>query len=330
MAKTHPLGIGLIGVGRHGMRYARHLLHDAPTAVLKAVCRRHPEQGLDLPGAEAVSVYGEVRALIDDPSVEAIIAVTPPVFSRDICRLAVQARKPVLIEKPLAASADEARAIVASARDAGVPIMTAQTLRFDATIQEVRTRREVIGRSERLLLTSHIEPKATAPNHAEGYGKRGALIEIGIHMLDAVRFLTGDEVRDVRCTMNQLPPAAPETIVSAQLVTQGGTVCILDIARLPGERVGVAEWIGSQGRLQADWPRRRLRWTSGTGEIREEKECPPSQTVLATLTAFLRAIEDGTPMPITGEDGCRAVEIAEACYRSAQTGGATVLVAYHS
>ena len=325
-----PIGLGLIGVGRHGMRYVRHLLHDVPTAALKAVCRRHPEQGLNLPGAESVTVYGEVRTLIDDPSVEAIIAVTPPVFSRDICRLAVRARKPVLIEKPLAASAEDARAMVASAREAGVPIMTAQTLRFDATIQEMRKRREVIGRSEQLLLTSHIETKATAPDHAEGYGNRGALIEIGVHMLDLVRFLTGEEVREVRCTMNQLPPETPETIVSAQLVTQGGTVCVLDVARLPGERVGAAEWIGSQGRLQADWPRRRLRWVTSTDGHQEETESPPSQTVLATLTAFLRAIEERIPMPITGEDGCRAVEIAEACYQSAQAGGATVLVEYRS
>ena len=330
MAKPNPLGVGLIGVGRHGMRYARHLLHDVPTAALVAVCRRRPEQGLDLAGAERVTVYGEARALINDPSVDAVIAVTPPVFSRDICRLAVQARKPVLIEKPLATSADDARAMVAEAREVGVPIMTAQTLRFDAVIQEVLERRKVIGRSERLLLTSHIEIKATAPNHAEGYSKRGALLEIGVHLLDLIRFLTGDEVKEVRCTMNQLPPGRPETVVSAQLVTQGGTVCIVDIARVPGERVGVAEWIGSQGRLQADWPRRRLRWISHTGEIREEKECPPSHTVLATLTTFLRAIKDGTPMPITGEDGCRAVEIAEACYQSAQTGGAPVRVAYRS
>ncbi|HVP09854.1 MAG TPA: Gfo/Idh/MocA family oxidoreductase [Phycisphaerae bacterium] len=325
-----PLGIGLIGVGRHGMRYARHLLHDVEAAALKAVCRRRPEQGLDLPGAESATVYGEARALIEDPSVEAVIAVTPPIFSRAICRLAVQARKPVLIEKPLAASADDARAMVAAAREAGVPIMTAQTLRFDAAIQELRRRRPLIGRSEQLHLTSHIETRPTPSDHAEGYGKRGALIEIGIHMLDAVRFLTGEEVREVRCTMNQLPPAAPETVVSAQLVTQDGTVCVLDVARVPGERVGLAEWTGSQGRLQADWPRRRLRWTSGTGEIREEKECPPSQTVLDTLRAFLQAIEEGTPMPITGEDGCRAVEIAEACYQSAQAGGASVLVQYCS
>jgi predicted dehydrogenase len=42
--------------------------------------------------------------------------------------------------------------------------------------------------------------------------------------------------------------------------------------------------------------------------------------------AFLEAVEQHRPMPITGEDGLRAVQIAEACYRSAETGGAPVLV----
>jgi predicted dehydrogenase len=321
--KQPPLGIGLIGVGRHGMRYARHIVQDVPAAMLKAVCRRHPEQGLDLPGAESVRVYGQVRSLIEDPSVDAVIAVTPPIFAPDICRLAVQARKPLLVEKPLAASAAEARAMVSEARQAGVPLMTAQTLRFDATIQEMRTRRGVIGRSERLLLTSHVETKATAPDHAEGYGNRGALLEIGVHLLDLVRLLTGEEVRDARCTMDRLPSSGPETAVSAQLTMRGGTVCVLDIARVSGERVGSVEWIGSHGRLLADWPRRRFRCAGPTGDP-EETEFPPSQTVLATLRAFLHAVEQGTPMPITGEDGCRAVEIAEACYRSAETGGALV------
>jgi predicted dehydrogenase len=322
---TLPIGVGLIGVGRHGIRYARHLLHDVPGAVLKAVCRRRPEQGLDLPGAESVRVYGEAQALIEDPSVEAIIAVTPPIFSPDICRLAVQARKPLLIEKPLAASGADARAMVTEARQAGVPLMTAQTLRFDATIQEIQRRRGLIGRSERLLLTSHIEPKKTAPNHAEGYGKRGALLEIGVHLLDLVRFLTGEEVREVSCRMDQVPPTAPDTVVYARLMTQGGTECILDAARPMGERVGSVEWIGSEGRLLADWTHRRFCW-AGTGGEHEETEFPQSPTVLSTMMAFLQAVEHGTPMPITGEDGCRAVEIADACYRSAQAGGELVVL----
>jgi predicted dehydrogenase len=52
----------------------------------------------------------------------------------------------------------------------------------------------------------------------------------------------------------------------------------------------------------------------------------PQQTILATLRAFVHAIETNTPPPITGRDGCRAVEVADACYRSAELGGATVTV----
>lgn len=320
--RKHPIGVGLIGVGHHGIRYARHLLEDLPVASLRAVCRRHPSQGLALPGAEAVVVYGEARSLIDDPSVEVVIAVTPPIFSRDICQLAIHARKPLLIEKPLATSAGDARAMVEAARQAGVPLMTGQTLRFDSTILAMKTRHHRIGQSERLLLTSHIETRETSSDHAAGYGRRGALLEIGVHLLDLVRFMTGEEVKEVRCTMDRLPPASPEMVACVSLTTQGGTACTLDIARVSEGRVGRAEWFGSRGSLQADWIHRRLRWIGSTGV--EEWELPPSQTVLAAVAAFLQAVESRAVMPVTGEDGCRAVELAEACYQSARAGGAPV------
>ncbi len=318
------IGVGLIGVGRHGMRYARHLVRDLPTASLRAVCRQHPEQGFDLPGASSVTIYKEPRSLIADPRVDVVLVVTPPIYSLDICRLAVQARKPLLIEKPLATTAADAQAMVVLAREAGVPLMTAQTLRFDHTIQRMKTLRRRIGRSERLDLISRIELKATAPDHADGYGKRGALLEIGVHMLDLVRFLTGEEVSIARCTMDVLPSAAPETSASVDLTTGGGTACRIEIARVAVGRVGRAIWSGSQGRLEADWGQRRLHCSDETGT--SDCDLPPAQTVLATLTAFLQAVKDGTPMPVTGEDGFRAVEIAEACYRSAQAGGAHVVL----
>jgi len=210
------------------------------------------------------------------------------------------------------------------ARQTCVPLMTGQTLRFDSTIQALLQRRHLLGRFQHLRLTSHIETRVTGPHHAEGYGRRGALLEIGIHMLDLVRFATGDEVREVRCRMNSLPPASPEVIALAQLETYGGTSCTVDIARVPEGRVGEAELIGSQGKLQADWINRLILWHHG-GEI-EELKTPPSQTVLAVLNAFILAVETQSPMPVTGEDGYRAVEIAEACYRSAQAGGAPVVL----
>ena len=323
--------MGLIGVGRHGMRYARHIVYDLPTASLRAVCRQHPERGLDLPGASPVTVYKEPHSLIADPLVDVIIVVTPPIFSPDICRMAVQVRKPLLIEKPLATTAADARAMVVLAREAEVPLMTAHTLRFDHTIQQMKTLRHRIGRSERLELISRIEFKTTAPGHADGYGKRGALLEIGVHMLDLVRYVTGEEVSEVRCVMDVLPSAAPETSAAVDLTTRGGTTCRIEIARVPVGRVGRAVWSGSQGRLEADWGQSRLHCSDETGIT--DLDLSPAQTVLATLTAFLQAVKDDTPMPITGEDGFRAVEIAEACYRSAQAGGTPVtlpVLPYHS
>lgn len=318
------IGVGLIGVGRHGMRYARHIVQDIPTASLRAVCRRHPELELDLPDTSSINVYKEPRLLIADPLVDVVIVVTPPIFSPDICRTAVQARKPLLIEKPLATTAADAQAMVVLAGEAKMPLMTAQTLRFDNTIQEMKKLRCRIGRSERLDLVTRIETRQTAPDHADGYGKRGAVLEIGVHMLDLVRFLTGEEVREVRCTMDAFSPAAPETSAFVDLTTNGGTTCRIEIARVPVGRVGQAVWSGSQGRLEADWVRSRLSCCDETGT--QNFDLPPAQTVLATLTAFLQAVKNNSPMPITGEDGWRAVEIAEACYRSARVGGARIFL----
>ena len=319
-----PIGIGLIGAGRHGIRYARHLVQDVPQARLRAICRRRPDQELDVPGTEQVARYGSVADLIADRAVQAVIAVVPPVLHKDICLAAVAAGKPVLIEKPLATTAEDARAMVAAADAAGVPLMTAQTLRFDQAIQELLTWRPSIGRPQHLVLTSRIETKGRERSHAEGYGGRGALLEFGVHLLDLVWYLTGEDICEVRCTMDQFPPNAPDTLAMVQLVTSSGMPCVIEVARVAAGRVGRAEWIGSEGQAAVDWSRRHGRVMTAQAPA-QEQAISPSQTVLLALQAFVKALAQGTPMPVTGHDGLRAVELADACYRSAANGGRPIL-----
>ncbi|MCS6291685.1 MAG: Gfo/Idh/MocA family oxidoreductase [Nitrospira sp.] len=323
MPVPSQIGLGLIGAGRHGIRYARHLIQDIPDARLHAVCRQHPEQGLDVPGSEAVRIYGRPEELIADPLVDAIILVVPPVLHKDLCLAAVSARKPVLIEKPLATTYSDACVMVEAAARARVPLMTAHTLRFDETIQSLLAFRSRVGRPEQLVMTSHIETKGRSVDHAYGYGRRGALLEFGVHLLDLVRLLTGEEIEMVQCVLNQIPPAHPETFAKVHLRTLSGMPCSIEVARVAAGRVGRAEWIGSEGRLLADWTNRHIRYTDSASRS-EEWSTALSPTVLTTLREFLRALQRHTSMPITGEDGCRAVEIAEACYRSAEADGASI------
>jgi predicted dehydrogenase len=320
-----PLRIGLIGAGRHGSRYIHHLLHDLPGVSLAALCRKRIGEGLpSLPTTE-IPVYGDYRALIADPTVEAVVVVTPPSLCPEICFEAVKAKKPILIEKPLAQTGREARAMVAAAEEAGLLLMTAQTMRFDSTILLLKDHLPEIGRLRYATFTSRIETKASAQVRSPIPGQRGALLEFGVHLLDLVPFLTGEEVVTVRCELDQLPSVAPDTMAIVQAQTVSGMRCVLDIARVVVGRVARTEWVGTQGQIAADWCHQRVSGVIGdTAPL--EWVVQPQQTILATLRAFVHAIETNTPPPITGRDGCRAVEVADACYRSAEQGGATVSV----
>lgn len=323
-APLTPLGIGLIGLGRHGSRYAKHLSVDIPEARLAAVCRRRGGEGSGLP--QAVPCYDDYRALIADPQVEAVVVVTPPVLNREICTAVARAKKPLLVEKPLAITAEEARAIAREARQSGTVMMTAQTLRFDATVVGLRERQARLGTLQYLSLASRMEPRGLSEDD-RWFGGRGCVLETGIHLLDLVRFLTGDEVHTVSCDMDLVPPQGAERLVVGRLTTSRGLVCLLDVSRLSSGRIGRVELIGSEGQLAADWCGRRIMQVSahhGPGEWQTAAD----PTVLGTLRSFIRSVREDVAPPVTIEDGKRAVEIAEACYASARQGGLAVPVEY--
>jgi predicted dehydrogenase len=320
-----PLRIGLIGAGRHGSRYIRHLLHDLPGVSLAALCRKRVEEGLPLLSTAEIPVYGDYRALIADPSVDAVVVVTPPSLCPQICLEAVRARKPILIEKPLAPTGREARIMVAAAEEAGLLLMTAQTLRFDSAILLLKDHLPEIGRLRYATFTSRIETKTGDVDRSPVPGQLGALLEFGVHLFDAVPFLTGEEVTAVRCELDRPPSMGPDTMAIVQLQTASGKRFALDIARVAMGRVARTEWVGTVGQIAADWFHQRVSGVIG-GAAPLEWPVQPQQTILATLRAFAHAIETNSPPPITGWDGCRAVEVADACYRSAELGGASVNV----
>jgi predicted dehydrogenase len=327
MIALPSLGIGLIGVGRHGRRYLRHLLDDLPGTNLVAICRKRIEESGEASPRSSIPVYGDYRALIADPLVRAIIVVTLPTLCHEICLEAVRAGKPLLIEKPLAPTAHEAREMVRAADKAGVLLMTAHTLRFDSAIEQVKSTLPQLGVLRSATMTSHIEFTSSTTATTEAFGRRGALLEIGIHLLDAVRFLTGDEVHTIRCHMAPRPPAGPETRAAVQLTTIRGIECHLDIARATVGRIAQMEWIGSEGRVSADWFQHRLTKHNRVG-ICEEWTVEPRPTILSVLRAFVHAIRTNSCPPVTGKDGQKAVEIAEGCYRSAELGGQLVEIEY--
>jgi predicted dehydrogenase len=302
------------------MRYARHLLEPPlPNARLVAVCRRDAVQGKAFAASHSLRFYQDYPDLIADPAVQAVVVVTPPSLTHPICLEAVRAGKPLLIEKPLAVTVSNARSMVSAAEKAGVPLMTGQTMRYDPAVAALKAELPSAGPRRYLALTNRVDPRPDIFQDPEHYGGRGVLLEIGIHQLDLIRFLTGEEIVEVRCEMDREAPGGPEMRALATLRTTSGFPCLLDVSRVTAGRVGRAEWISGTGQLIADFYGHRLWRVKSRAEI-DEWTVEDRPTLLDVMQAFLTSLERGLPMPITGLDGLRAVEIADACYRSAAEG----------
>jgi len=316
---SRSIGIGLVGLGRHGSRYARHLLEGIPGCHLAAVSRRDMGAGRAFADQHGLLFVPDWRELVTRAEVEAVVVVTPPALNREICLAAVRAGKPLLIEKPLALTVAEAREMVRAARDAGVTLMTAQTLRFTPVLARLRDRLADVGPLEYLVLAMRAErpPHRWLGDPSQAGG--GVLLEIGIHLLDLIRFLTGAEAVEAVADFAQRHTSRVEDLALARFRLSNGVFCYVEVSRVSGGRVCRVEAIGGAGQWIADVDRSLLTRIEGRA-VAETEAVPDRSTVITVLEAFAKSLSTGAPVPVSGEDGLRAVAMADACYRAAREG----------
>ena len=207
--------------------------------------------------------------------------------------------------------------MVDAAKHAGVPLMTGHTLRYEPVIRKIQDIAPRLGSWQSLSVTMHLEERPETRN-VEGT-THGVLLEFGIHLLDWVHMMFPGEPLTVSAHMTRSSSGAPEQHAEITLATRSGTTCRLNIARVNTTRVTQVEIAGTHGRVQGNWTTGIVEtWKQETLISREI--LPKTPTLVTMLKEFFHALQTDTPVPITGTDGLRAVELAEACYQAAQTG----------
>jgi predicted dehydrogenase len=320
------LGIGIIGAGRHGLRYIRHLTEDVEGAQLVALSRRDRPAGEALAAARGCTFHADWRALVADPRVDAVVTVVPPILNVAIAEAASRAGKHLLLEKPLAASLADARRIARAVHESGVRAMVAQTLRFDATVTAVRAALPAIAPVHAVTLVQRFEPSPLAwlDRLAESGG--GVLLHTGVHSIDLLRVLTEGEVVEVACmTSRVLTRETEDNFVLLARLDRDDLLAQIAGSRALGGRTGLIEVAGAHGQIVADHVRAEA-WVAQGAARTPIPIADPVPTVRDVLCAFVAALREGGPMPVTVEDGMRAVAIIDAGYRSAARGGAAVRV----
>ena len=237
---------------------------------------------------------------------------------------AIEAGKPVFLEKPVANSMADARRIVDAANAAGVPLMVGMVVRY---FPEYETGNRLVkqGRvgtpAAARLRRGGGPPKGASDWFMDHARSGGVLLDLAIHDFDWLRWTFGDVKhlysRSVGATVGHGPDYALTT-----LTFESGTVAHVESTWMDPSGFRTAfEVAGSEGILQFDSREQSsLRTHTGDGTRLETPLSPRDDPYFRELDAFLSAVRNGTPVPVTGEDGLCALAISLAALESARTG----------
>jgi 1,5-anhydro-D-fructose reductase (1,5-anhydro-D-mannitol-forming) len=319
---------GIVGFGLHAVKRVMPGFHRASRCRAVALSRR------DLGQAQASArqfqiehAFTSTSDLCSCPDVDVVYVCSPDALHCADVLIAVQYRKPILCEKPLAMNADEARTMVKAARQAGVTLGVAQVMRFEESVRLIRERIKegAIGRPQ-VTSASFFVPMltsartwATDPKLAAG----GPLSDIGAHCIDALRFVLSDEVRAVSARAHYDSHSALEASAVAVLEFNGGTLGTVSVSGRSPYQTHL-EVAGEEGRLSAQYAltiERPVTVELRRGfEVVESREISNADAYAVQVDAFAAAIEAGREFEVPGEEGVKNQLILGAAYRSVKSG----------
>ena len=312
--KRDILNVGIIGTGKHGSRYAAHIINDLPQMRLAAISRRS-ETGREQAERWACVWHREWEGLVEDPAVDAVISVVPPALNTAIAKRCCKLRKPLLMEKPLAVDSVGADSIVSMFSKAGIPLTVAQTLRYNSVIKGLKENFHLLGGCFSFAVNQRLEPSTLSWLEDPEQAGAGVILHTAVHLFDALRFITGVEIMRVRAVSRRIHNPVLEDLLLAQVECAQDMTGLVDTSKITPARTGRFEFIGRNGILYGDQIYGGLNWLQGTESV--PLDCaPPGPTIVNLLEDWYNFVMGMGENPVDGTDGLAAVKACEACIRS--------------
>lgn len=323
------LRCAVFGAGRIGRIHAANVARHVEGAQLVAIADVDRSAATDLAGRLGVATVTEdYSELLSRDDIDAVLVCTPTSTHYDVLLASVAARKAIFTEKPIDLDLARIDAINEAVIAGGIPMMVGFQRRYDPDFARVRAMVEAgaVGTVHVVRITSR---DAIPPPRSFISTSGGIFLDMTVHDLDMVRFVTGREVVGVYARGAVLvdPMFAEEGDWDTAVVTlslEGGALATIDNSRkaVYGQDQRV-EVFGSTGVVAATnhaVDRVTSADASGAHSARLMAFFPEryAEAYRLEVQAFVDAVRAGRPMPVTGQDGRRATELALAVRRSAR------------
>jgi len=327
MRPVAPLKAAVVGVGSMGQHHAR-VYTALPDTTLVGVADLNADQAEAIAGTYGVPAYTDYRQLLDAQAPDLVTVAVPTSLHETVATSAMESGAHVLVEKPIAATIAEGQRLIERARELDRKLMVGHVVRFDPAIQALKQHLDdgELGRIFQIMCR-RIGP---FPHRIRDVG---VVVDLAPHDLDIMRFVSGDEPIRLYAETQQEIHTAHEDLVSALLHFRGGLTGVLEINWLTPTKVREVVVLGERGMFRVDSLTKDLFFyenAQANGQMWDALEVLKGvsegrmvryplqryEPLKAELETFADAVLNDEQVPVTGEDGLVALQLALALVES--------------
>ena len=314
------LKAAVVGLGSMGRNHAR-VYHELDDVNLIGVADQNESLAEKIGRMYSAQVFTDYRKLIEEVKPD-IVSLALPTGHHFECAMAfIDAGTNVLLEKPITKTVEQARKLIAAAKEKNLTLAVGHIERFNPAVRELR-RRLNEGMAGQIY-QAHARRLSPYPGRIQD---SGVVVDLASHDIDLLRYLIPSEIVRIHAETLMSINSDREDLLNGTIRFRSGAVGVLDVNWITPTKVRVLTITGARGMFRCDLLSQELfffenesapsQWDQlsilrGVSEgnvlgIRIQRYEP----LMAELEDFVGAVRDGRDPVVTGEDGTETLRVA--------------------
>ena len=302
------LGVAVIGTGFWGRNHARVFTELEETELL-AVCDMDAARAKKVAELYGAKAYTNTSRMLARPDIEAVSVCTWSISLAREALKALRAGKHVLVEKPMATNVKQADGLLQEAKRKELHLTVGFLMRFIPGIQRIKE--AVDGKTIGNLVCANAKRVSEWP---ERIGDVGVVKDTAIHDIDIIRHIFGSEAETVYAKTGNMRHKKFEDYAQIMLTFKGGQSAFIESNWLTPYKTRTLVVTGSSAIMKLDYITQEI--TIEDAKQTVQPRHPFQEPLKLELQHFANCILKKEKPIITGTDGLRALQIAEAAMRS--------------
>jgi predicted dehydrogenase len=305
------LNAAVIGSGIMGKLHLR-VYSKLPNVNLVAVADTNDENRNLAMNKYNINGYKDYKEMLEKEKLDIVSIAAPTHLHKQIACDVLNKKINALVEKPLALTYDDGKAVIEAAKKNNVKLMVGHIERFNPAVEIVK--RNIADSKIVSMNITRVGPFPPRMNNV------GVIKDIGVHDIDLIRYLTNSEVDKIfACSSKNIGQTEDTAILTFKM--QNGVLANIITNWLTPYKVREIEIAGTEKFIKAnlitqqvsEYSAYHFEKTNARGYATNELFVPFGEAIVRELEHFVECVEQNKEPLVTGEDGLKAIEIAQKC-----------------